>query len=121
MRHFGVIEAPSRRRLERSETKTSKRPDGPNSNSVNCSDSSPLANTDSRNVDSRKMDSRNMEMKRADALTAIAAEFLSSNSKKIERAKRPISINVTVDLPTLLGLAENPGELEGHGPIPAVS
>lgn len=108
----------------RSETKTGKRTDGPNSNSVNCSESSPLANTDSRNMDSRNMDSRNMdsrniEMKRADALTAIAAEFLSSNSKKIERAKRPISINVTVDLPTLLGLAENPGELEGHGPIPA--
>lgn len=65
------------------------------------------------------IDPRNIEMKRADALTAIASDFLSSNSKKIENSKRPISINVTVDLPTLLGLAENPAELEGHGPIPA--
>jgi hypothetical protein len=68
---------------------------------------------------SKHIDPRNIEMKRADALTAIANEFLSSNSKKIENSKRPISINVTVDLPTLLGLAENPAELEGHGPIPA--
>lgn len=68
---------------------------------------------------SKHVDPRNIEMKRADALTAIASEFLSSNSKKIENSKRPISINVTVDLPTLLGLAENPAELEGHGPIPA--
>ena len=76
-------------------------------------------NTDTRNSLFASADSRNIEMKRADALTAIATEFLSSNSKKIENAKRPISINVTVDLPTLLGLAENPAELEGHGPIPA--
>jgi hypothetical protein len=71
------------------------------------------------NIHSRYIDPRNIEMKRADALTAIASEFLSSNSKKIENTKRPISINVTVDLPTLLGLAENPAELAGHGPIPA--
>lgn len=64
-------------------------------------------------------DSRNIDMKRADALTAIAADFLDSKANKLEKSKRPISINVTVDLPTLLGLAENPAELEGHGPIPA--
>ena len=72
-----------------------------------------------KNLDKNAIDPRNIDMKRADALTAIASEFLSSNLKKIENAKRPISINVTVDLPTLLGLAENPAELEGHGPIPA--
>ncbi len=27
-------------------------------------------------------------------------------------------LRVTVNLPTLLGLADNPGELDGHGPIP---
>lgn len=75
--------------------------------------------SNAKNLNQSAMDPRNIEMKRADALTAIASEFLSSNSKKIENAKRPISINVTVDLPTLLGLAENPAELEGHGPIPA--
>ena len=76
-------------------------------------------NKSNPNFNSRSADKRNIEMKRADALTAIASEFLSSNSKKLENTKRPISINVTVDLPTLLGLAENPAELEGHGPIPA--
>jgi hypothetical protein len=34
-------------------------------------------------------------------------------------AARP-AISVIIDLPTLLGLADNPGELRGHGPIPAV-
>jgi hypothetical protein len=33
--------------------------------------------------------------------------------------RRPISISVAVDLPTLLGLAENPGQLAGYGAIPA--
>lgn len=30
-----------------------------------------------------------------------------------------MTINVIVDLPTLLGLANNPAELNGYGPIPA--
>jgi hypothetical protein len=29
-----------------------------------------------------------------------------------------VQLHVTVDLPTLLGLADNPAELAGHGPIP---
>ena len=33
--------------------------------------------------------------------------------------RRPITVNVTIDLPTLLGLAENPGQLSGYGAIPA--
>lgn len=40
-------------------------------------------------------------------------------NQKSEKQKRPISINVTIDLPTLLGLSNNPGQLEGLGPIPA--
>ena len=32
--------------------------------------------------------------------------------------RRP-TINVTIDLPTALGLADNPGQLAGYGPIPA--
>ena len=32
---------------------------------------------------------------------------------------RSMTINVVVDLPTLLGLADNPAELSGYGPIPA--
>lgn len=64
-------------------------------------------------------DDRSMDMKRADALTQIATNFLGANSEKLEKQKRPISINVTIDLPTLLGLSNNPGQLEGLGPIPA--
>ena len=62
-------------------------------------------------------DVRSTDMKRADALTAIAAASLSSSP--VTPHRRPISINVTIDLPTLLGLAENPGQLAGYGAIPA--
>ena len=62
-------------------------------------------------------DVRSTDMKRADALTAIAAASLTTSP--VTPHRRPISINVTVDLPTLLGLAENPGQLAGYGAIPA--
>ncbi len=68
---------------------------------------------------SHRFDIRSMDMKRADALTQIATDFLGAKSEKLEKQKRPISINVTIDLPTLLGLSNNPGQLEGLGPIPA--
>ncbi|CAB4996923.1 unannotated protein [freshwater metagenome] len=64
-------------------------------------------------------DGRSMDMRRADALAAIAAMALAAESNEVTPHRRPISINVTVDLPTLLGLAENPGELAGYGAIPA--
>lgn len=67
-------------------------------------------------------DSRNVEMKRADALTAIAADYLTrinEESKDRGTRKRCATLNLTMDLPTLLGLAENPAQLSGHGPIPA--
>lgn len=69
-----------------------------------------------------KADSRNVEMKRADALTAIAADYLTrinEESKDRGTRKRCATLNLTMDLPTLLGLAENPAQLSGHGPIPA--
>jgi len=62
-------------------------------------------------------DTRSTDMKRADALVAIAAASLSASP--VTPHRRPISINVTIDLPTLLGLAENPGQLAGYGAIPA--
>lgn len=62
-------------------------------------------------------DTRGADMKRADALTAIAAASLTASP--VTPHRRPISINVTIDLPTLLGLAENPGQLSGYGAIPA--
>jgi hypothetical protein len=64
-------------------------------------------------------DPRSADMKRADALTAIASAYLSSSAEVVTPHRRPISVNVTIDLPTLLGLAENPGQLAGYGAIPA--
>lgn len=59
------------------------------------------------------------DMKRADALAAIARGYLASTLDQVKPHRRPLTVNVTIDLPTLLGLAENPGELAGYGPIPA--
>ena len=43
-----------------------------------------------------------------------------SKQKQIKNlSRRPVTINVTIDLPTLLNMAENPGQLSGYGPIPA--
>ena len=67
----------------------------------------------------KKSDTRSIDMKRADALTAIASAYLSNASEIVTPHRRPISVNVTIDLPTLLGLAENPGQLAGYGAIPA--
>ena len=43
-----------------------------------------------------------------------------SKQKQIKNLnRRPVTINVTIDLPTLLNMAKNPGQLSGYGPIPA--
>jgi len=62
---------------------------------------------------------RTADQKRADALTAICATVLSDLSSTVAAHRRPLTVNVTIDLPTLLGLAENPGQLAGYGAIPA--
>ena len=59
------------------------------------------------------------DMRRADALSSICAQFLSQLDDAVTPHRRPLTVNVTIDLPTLLGLAENPGQLAGYGPIPA--
>jgi hypothetical protein len=64
-------------------------------------------------------DDRSKDMLRADALAAIASTYLSSSLDGVAPHRRPLTVNVTIDLPTLMGLAENPGELAGYGPIPA--
>ena len=64
-------------------------------------------------------DGRSTDMKRADALTEIATASLAIAGKIATPHRRPITVNVTIDLPTLLGLAENPGQLAGYGAIPA--
>jgi len=62
---------------------------------------------------------RSMDMKRADALTSIATWSLQQSTADVKLHRRPVTVNVTIDLPTLLGLAENPGQLAGYGAIPA--
>jgi hypothetical protein len=59
------------------------------------------------------------DMKRADALTALTSQALLSMANEVQPHRRPITISVAIDLPTLLGLAENPGQLAGYGAIPA--
>ena len=75
--------------------------------------------SDVRSADVRSADVRSADMKRADALTSLAGFALAASSQDIELHRRPITVNVTIDLPTLLGLSENPGQLAGYGAIPA--
>lgn len=90
------------------------------------SDSEPSASiamnsddSNSRTGGSKNSDLRSADMKRADALTAIAGFALAASSEDVALHRRPITVNVTIDLPTLLGLSENPGQLAGYGAIPA--
>lgn len=62
------------------------------------------------------------DMRRADAFVfamKAADAALKGSGTVITRHNRRPTINVTIDLPTALGLAENPGQLAGYGPIPA--
>ena len=56
---------------------------------------------------------------RADALTLLATNYLAASENEILNHRRPVTLNLTLDLATVLGLANNPGELAGFGPIPA--
>ena len=80
--------------------------------------SSDIAGQDS-DTHNFERDGRSMDMKRADAMTAIATWALAQSGDVVGPHRRPITVNVTVDLPTLMGLAENPGQLAGYGAIPA--
>ena len=60
-----------------------------------------------------------LDQHRADALAQIANSFLAENIDESQSHSRPTTINLTIDLPTLLGLSENPGILAGYGAIPA--
>ncbi|CAN2175027.1 HNH nuclease [Candidatus Nanopelagicaceae bacterium] len=64
-------------------------------------------------------DFRTMDMKRADALSEIAGIAVSLSEDEAKSHRRSVSVNVTIDLPTLLGLNENPGQLAGYGALPA--
>ncbi len=59
------------------------------------------------------------DMKRADALTFIASQALSSIAAVVRPHRPPVAVSVAIDLPTVMGLADNPGQLAGYGAIPA--
>lgn len=63
--------------------------------------------------------SHRIDQLRADALTSLAANYLQESKDVALSHRRPVTINLTIDLPTLLGLQENPAMLQGYGPIPA--
>ena len=62
---------------------------------------------------------RTMDNRRADALGEIAAKALADLSDFYKPQRKPITVNITMDLPTAMGLAENPAMLSDYGPIPA--
>ena len=63
-------------------------------------------------------DPRTPDQRRADALVDLGVAALHDPLLPRAQGMRP-SIQVTVALSTLLGTDEQPGELTGHGPIPA--
>ena len=63
-------------------------------------------------------DPRTADQRRADALVDLGVAALHDPLLPKAQGMRP-AIQVTVALSTLLGLDNEPGELAGHGPIPA--
>jgi len=63
-------------------------------------------------------DPRSAHARRADVLVEWAVAALDDPGLPTKHRRRP-NICVTIDLMTLLGLADDPGHLAGYGPIPA--
>ena len=80
-------------------------------------DSSSRAQDDS--VMTRDQFIRSMDNRRADALSEIAAKVLADLTEFYKPQRKPITVNITMDLQTALGLANNPAILKDYGPIPA--
>ncbi|MDQ1726011.1 MAG: hypothetical protein QOK14_56 [Frankiaceae bacterium] len=63
-------------------------------------------------------DPRGIEARRADALTGLCAQA-AADPAVAGSSRLPTTLGVTMDYPTLTGLADNPGHLDGYGAIPA--
>jgi hypothetical protein len=63
-------------------------------------------------------DERTMDQRRADALIALAEQGLLDPSLPSQHGRRP-AVQVTIAASTLTGADQQPGELDGYGPIPA--
>jgi hypothetical protein len=73
------------------------------------------AEADSEKVDK---DGRGIDARRADALVALARGALARPDLPKAHGRK-VAVQVVIDLPTLLGLRDNPAELVGYGPLPA--
>jgi len=65
------------------------------------------------------VDKRTMDHKRADALVSWANRAVGEQNLPTMQGKKRLETQVVIDLGTLLGLVNNPGEIIGFGPIPA--
>ena len=70
-------------------------------------------------VEIHSQSKRNIDAYRADALVQMANTYLNTTNTESLNHRRPVTLNLTMDLPTAMGLAENPGQLAGYGAIPA--
>jgi hypothetical protein len=59
-----------------------------------------------------------IDARRGDALVQMACTTMADPGLPWTHG-RPVQVNVTIDVATLLSLAEHPGELAGYGPIPS--
>ncbi len=81
---------------------------------------------DARAVRGAANDDRTADQRRADALVRLGVDALDADTlvgascgKLPSRHGLRPAVSVTVAMSTLLGLDEQPAELDGHGPIPA--
>jgi hypothetical protein len=65
-------------------------------------------------------DGRTLAQLQADVLTDVLSGVLADPSMP-KAHKLPVTVGITADMATLLGLADNPAMLEGYGPIDAVT
>ena len=73
---------------------------------------------DVEDADEVGRDGRGIDARRADALVALARGALARPDLPKAHGRK-VAVQVVIDLPTLLGLRDNPAELVGYGPLPA--
>ena len=66
-----------------------------------------IAEEENSQDETHESDVRTTDQKRADALARIAERALVESGEKVHAHRRPFTVNLTIDLPTLMGLQEN--------------
>ena len=79
----------------------------------------PAPDVQAAHDDARGIDARGIDARRADALLALAAAALADPNLPQAHGRR-VQVQVVMDPSTLLRFNEQPAELVGYGPIPAV-